>query len=115
VIDIIGDAPSSGERYITINYGDSNKGTNGSKQVKVGSNISFPNETTPLPASQTDGTIRITIDNTTHEIPVYGLSGSGGSFGITADYANYDSEESSKTSKTYIKDKYVNKITTDGQ
>lgn len=67
-----------GDNTKTFSYGNENiNNTIGYKYIAVGSNITFPNETDPLPLEQTSGTIRITIDGTTHEIPVYGLSGAG--------------------------------------
>ena len=56
---------------------DQTQTTTGFQYVPVGSNITFPNETLPLPNDQATGTIRITINGVIHEIPVYGLSGTG--------------------------------------
>ena len=67
-----------GDNTKTFSYGNENiNNTIGYKYIAVGSNITFPNETAPLPQEQASGTIRITIDGTTHEIPVCGLSGTG--------------------------------------
>lgn len=82
--DIIWTKYTDGKPCIKIKYGNTEKTfgsgttqTTGYKYVAVGSNITFPNETTPLPNTQATGTVRITIDGVTHEIPVYGLSGTG--------------------------------------
>ena len=83
---------TEGKPCLKITYGDTTKIFNGYKKangtnqtqtttgfqyVPVGSNITFPNETSPLPANQATGTIRININGVTHEIPVYGLAGTG--------------------------------------
>ena len=84
--DVIWTKFTGGKPCIRIKYGDTEKSvsyegtipnTTGYKYVAVGSNIEFPNETTPLPETQATGTVRIKIDGNTHEIPVYGLSGTG--------------------------------------
>ena len=83
--DIIWTKYTDGKPCIKIKYGNTEKTfgsgttqTTGYKYVAVGSNITFPNGTIPLPSTpQATGTVRITIDGVTHEIPVYGLSGTG--------------------------------------
>ena len=83
---------TQGKPCLQVTYGDTTKEfsgykkANGSNQtnktigyqyVPVGSNITFPEETTPLPATQATGTIRININGIIHEVPVNGLAGEG--------------------------------------
>lgn len=88
--DFIWTKYAKGKPCIRIDYGDETKSftydddntlqTIGYKYVAVGSNITFPNGSTidnPESTDQSSGTIRITMDGVTHEIPVYGLSGTG--------------------------------------
>ena len=51
--------------------------TAGFQYIPVGSNITFPEETSPVPSTQATGTIRININGVVHEIPVKGLAGQG--------------------------------------
>lgn len=51
--------------------------TAGFQYIPVGSNITFPEETSPVPSAQATGTIRININGVVHEIPVKGLAGQG--------------------------------------
>ena len=51
--------------------------TAGFQYIPVGSNITFPEETSPVPNTQATGTIRININGVVHEIPVKGLAGQG--------------------------------------
>ena len=65
VVNVGGDVPTTGQPYITIDYG-----TGETKQVKVGSAISFPNLGN---ANTSDGTIHITVDGTEYYPKVEGV------------------------------------------
>lgn len=85
---------TQGKPCLKVTYGDEDKSqvfdgykkANGTSQsattagfqyIPVGSNITFPEETSPVPNTQATGTIRININGVVHEIPVKGLAGQG--------------------------------------
>ena len=81
----------NGQPSITVTHGDSTKTT----KVNVGSNIKFKNNSggdlTALgtnPGNQSIGTFRVSINNNLYEVPIKGLTGTGGTFSITASSAN---------------------------
>ena len=101
--DVIWTKFTGGKPCIRIKYGDTNKSvsyegtipnTTGYKYVAVGSNIKFINPsdnseiTSEASGDQQIGTFRVKIDNKTYQVPIKGLTGSGGTFNITASSAN---------------------------
>lgn len=64
---------SGGPKYLKVHHGN-NANTD---YIQLGSHIEFPSEISPLPNIQGTGTFRITIDGTTHEIPINGFYSNG--------------------------------------
>ncbi len=72
-----GDTAKEFSGYKKANGSNQTSKTIGYQYVPVGSNITFPEETSPVPDTQATGTIRININGVVHEIPVKGLAGEG--------------------------------------
>lgn len=92
---------AEGKPCIRINYGNSTKQIGsgntalvGHKYVAVGSNIKFINPSnnseiiSEASGDQQIGTFRVKIDNKIYQVPIKGLTESGGTFSIIASKAN---------------------------